>query len=108
MGRGSTVGIGTGYGLNDPSVKNFHFSISSRPALGSTQPPIQWVPGALSPGARRQGREADQSPPTSAEVKKPWIYTSTFPHDIVLSKAQGQIYFFLPISEIQLGAGVAQ
>jgi hypothetical protein len=28
-------------------VKNFHFT-SSRPALGSTQPPIQWVPGALS------------------------------------------------------------
>jgi hypothetical protein len=31
-------------------VKNFHFSISSRPALGSTQPPIKWVPGALSWG----------------------------------------------------------
>jgi hypothetical protein len=31
-------------------VKNVHFSISSRPALGSTQPPIQWVPGALSRG----------------------------------------------------------
>jgi hypothetical protein len=29
-------------------VKNFLFSMSSRPALGSTQPPIQWVPGALS------------------------------------------------------------
>jgi hypothetical protein len=26
------------------------FSMSSRPALGSTQPPIQWVPGALSRG----------------------------------------------------------
>jgi hypothetical protein len=49
-----------------------------RPALGFTQPPIQWVPGALSPGVKRQGREADHSPPTSAEVKKMWIYTS--PH----------------------------
>jgi hypothetical protein len=27
----------------------------------------------------RPGREADHSPPTSAEVKKMWIYTST-PH----------------------------
>jgi hypothetical protein len=31
-------------------VKNFHFSMLSRPALGSTQPPIHWVPGALSRG----------------------------------------------------------
>jgi hypothetical protein len=37
------------------------FSTSSRPALGSTQPPIQWVPGALFPGVKRPGREADHS-----------------------------------------------
>jgi hypothetical protein len=37
-GRGSSPGM----------VKNFHFSMSSRPALGSTQPLIQWVPEALS------------------------------------------------------------
>jgi hypothetical protein len=54
-------------------VKNFHFSMSSRPALGSTQPPIQWVPGALSPGVKRPGREADHLPPASTEVKKTWI-----------------------------------
>jgi hypothetical protein len=29
---------------------------------------------------KRPGREADQSPPTSAEVKKMWIYTSPPPH----------------------------
>jgi hypothetical protein len=52
------VGIATGYELDEQGggssspgrVKNFHFSISSRPALGSTQPPIKWVPGALSQG----------------------------------------------------------
>jgi hypothetical protein len=53
------------------------FSTSSRLALGSTQPPIQWVPGVLSPGVNRPGREVDHSPPTNAEVKKMWIYTST-------------------------------
>jgi hypothetical protein len=36
-------------------VKNFLFSTSSRPALGSTQPPIKWVPGALSLGVKRPG-----------------------------------------------------
>jgi hypothetical protein len=56
-------------------IKNFLFSTSSRPALGSTQPPIQWVPGV-----KRQGREADHSTPSSAEVKKTWIYTSTPPY----------------------------
>jgi hypothetical protein len=52
----------------------------SRPALGLTQPPMEWVPGALSPGVKQQGCEADRSPPASAEVKKMWIYTSTPPY----------------------------
>jgi hypothetical protein len=34
--------------------------------------------GALSPGVKRPGRESDHSP-TSAEVKKMWLYTSTSP-----------------------------
>jgi hypothetical protein len=74
----SVVGIATGYGLNDRGVgvrvpvgsRILFFSTSSRPALGSAQPPIQWVPRALSQGVRWQVREADRSPPTSAEVKK--------------------------------------
>jgi hypothetical protein len=35
-----------------------------------TQPPIQWVPGTLSLGVKWPGREADHSPPSSAEVKE--------------------------------------
>jgi hypothetical protein len=42
----------------------------SGPALVPTQPPIQWVPGALPLGVKRPGREADLSPPSSAEVKE--------------------------------------
>jgi hypothetical protein len=38
------------------------------------QPPIQRVPGTLSLGVRRQGREVDRSPPTSAEVKNVDLY----------------------------------
>jgi hypothetical protein len=36
--------------------------------------------GGAFPGVKRQGREADHSHPTSAEVKKMWIYTSTLPY----------------------------
>jgi hypothetical protein len=60
-------------------VKNFLFSMSSRLALGSTEP-IQWVPGVVFMGVKRQGREADSSPLSSAEVKKTLIYTSTPPY----------------------------
>jgi hypothetical protein len=69
--RGSAVVIVISQGLDDqdpqiPSeVKNFHFTISSRSLLESTQPSIQWVPGAPSPGMKRQGLEADHSPPNS-------------------------------------------
>jgi hypothetical protein len=41
-----------------------------RPALGPTQPPVQWVPRALSLGIKRTGREADHSLPSNAEVKE--------------------------------------
>jgi hypothetical protein len=66
----------------------FLFTIVSRPALGPTQPPIQWVPGALSLGVKQSGREGDHSPPSSAEVKNAWSYTSTPPirfYGVVLS-----------------------
>jgi hypothetical protein len=52
------------------------FTAVSRPALGPTKPPIQWIPGALSVGVKRPGREADHSLPSSAEFKNAWIYTS--------------------------------
>jgi hypothetical protein len=58
-------------------IKNFLFSTLSRPALGSTELPTQWVLRALSLGVKRPERETDHSPATSAEVKKEWFYTST-------------------------------
>jgi hypothetical protein len=63
--------------------KTFLLSTSTRPALRSTQPPIQWVPEPLSPRVKRQGRVDDQSP-TSADVKNTWIYTSTPPYVFIL------------------------
>jgi hypothetical protein len=57
----------TGYELDDRGVgvrvlvwvKNSLSSTASRPALESTQPPIQWVPGALYVEIKRPEREAD-------------------------------------------------
>jgi hypothetical protein len=47
----------------------FSLASVSRPVLGSTQPPVQWVPGGPFPGGKaRLGRDADHSPPSSAEV----------------------------------------
>jgi hypothetical protein len=60
------------YGLDDRGFESrywlgiFHLTSASRTALRPTQPPIQWVPGALSLGIKRLGREADHSPPSSA------------------------------------------
>jgi hypothetical protein len=68
--------------------RNFLFSMLSRPVFGSTKPPIQWTPWALSAGVKRQGREADHSPATNAEIKKTWVYKFTPPirlHDVVLN-----------------------
>jgi len=48
-------------------------------ALGPTQPPIQWVLEALSPGVKQLGHKAKYSPSSSAEVKNAWRYTSTSP-----------------------------
>jgi hypothetical protein len=59
-------------------VKNFLFSTSSRPALGPTQPPFQWVPVE-----RRPEREVDHLPLTNAEVNKTWIYTSIPPYSFM-------------------------
>jgi hypothetical protein len=64
-----------GWSLSPSRVKNFLFYTSSTSALGRTQRPIQWVLVV-----KRPGREADHSPPASAEVNKMWIYTSTPPY----------------------------
>ena len=47
-GPGSSVGMATGYGLDGPVIESrwgLHLPHLSRTALGSTQLPVQWVPG---------------------------------------------------------------
>jgi hypothetical protein len=54
-----SAGRQTGLSSSPDMVKNFLFSTSSRPALGSTQPPIKRVPETLSAGVKGPAREAD-------------------------------------------------
>ena len=62
----------TAYGLDGPRIESRwgrDFPHLSRPALRPSQPPVQMVPG-LSRSKVRPGRDANPSPPSSAEAKK--------------------------------------
>jgi hypothetical protein len=63
-----TIIIGEYYSRRGLGI--FLFTTAFRTVLGSTQPPIQWVPGNLSLGVKQPRREADHSPPSSTEVKE--------------------------------------
>jgi hypothetical protein len=59
----------TGAGAGAGAGNFFLFTTASRPALGPTQLPIQWVRGSFSLEVKRTGCAAENSPPSSAEVK---------------------------------------
>jgi hypothetical protein len=66
----------------------FLFATDSRPALGPTHPPIQWLPGDIFPREERPRREADHHEfLTSAPVMVPsFSFTSPIHlHGVVLS-----------------------
>jgi hypothetical protein len=68
VSRGSSVSIVSDCGLGDRTIevrspveaKDFPLASVSRPALGPTQPPVQWIPAVLSPGVKR-GRDVTQT-----------------------------------------------
>jgi hypothetical protein len=88
------------------SIPGEVWEVSSSPSrpdlvLGPNQPPVQWVPGALSLSVKRPGRDADHSPPSSAEFKEcvelyPHSPNTTSWRGAQLKKAQGQLYL-LPL-----------
>ena len=53
MGRDSSVGTATRYGLGGPGIESqsgYDFLHLSEPALGPTQPPAIWTPDLFSEG----------------------------------------------------------
>jgi hypothetical protein len=69
------------------SSVSFPITTASRTALGLTQPPIKWVPRALSFAVKQLALEAGHSTPSSAENKNAWSCTSTHSirlHGVVL------------------------
>jgi hypothetical protein len=72
------------YSTDRGSIPGRGNAIASRPVLGHTRPPIQWVLGVLSPEVRRPEREADHSHPTGAKVRKAWSYASS-PPDVFMA-----------------------
>jgi hypothetical protein len=69
--RASSVGIATGYGLDCRwGLGTFRHSVQTGSGAHPTSYPMGT--GAISLGIKRPGREADHSPPSSAEVKE-WV-----------------------------------
>ena len=71
MGRDSSVGIATRYGLDGPGIESQcgqDFPHPYRPALGPT--PASYTIGTGSfPGVKRPGRGVDHPPLSSTEVE---------------------------------------
>jgi hypothetical protein len=68
-------------------TKGFVFFTASRPALRLTQPPIQWVSEAISPGLKWLEREADHSPhlvPRS-RIKELYLHSLVCLHGVGLN-----------------------
>jgi len=83
--RDSVVGIATRYELDGSRIKSWwagNFLHPSRPSLGFSQLPVQWVPG-LFPGIKRAVRGAEHPPKSSVEVKESvklslWAFMSCY------------------------------
>jgi hypothetical protein len=95
----SSFSIVSDYGLDGQGSipdgqRIFPLTSASRPALGPNQPPVQWVPGALSPGVKHgQGVMLTTHPLLVPRLRKSRSYTSCHPNAPLWS-VMGQLYLF--------------
>jgi hypothetical protein len=102
IGQWYSVGLRAGWSVFRVPAGSGNFSLHRRVQTGSGAHPASYSVGTTSyfPGVKRPGRKAENSLPSSAEVKNVWSYVFTLPirlHGVVLSlkKAQGQLYLYL-------------
>jgi hypothetical protein len=118
---GSSVSIVSNYGLDDRAIevrslaeaKDFPLDSVSRQALRSTQPPVQWVPGVLSPGVKRgQGVTLTTHSHLVSRLRMSRSYTSSTPStsvecsgialDSLAVSFSGRSLFHGVLSEVQI------
>jgi hypothetical protein len=84
QGQGNTVGVATRYGLDGPGIEFWwgaRFVYLSRPAIGPTQLPVQWVSGLFS-GGQVAGGGVDHPPSLKPRLKKEYSYALAPPKDL--------------------------
>ena len=72
VSKDSSIGIATHCGLNGPGIESWwgcDFLCLSRPDLGLTQPPLQWVLVLFS-GIKQLGCCIDHIPPYGTKIKE--------------------------------------
>jgi hypothetical protein len=74
--------------------------------MKTTQPPIQWLPDALSPPLKWLWHEADQPQASRAKVKNEWNYLST-PH-VPSWHAKGDLHLWQNLVLHNVAGGSAQ
>jgi hypothetical protein len=83
----------TGHGFDScQGQENALYFTAFKPALWPTLSLIQWVQAALS----SQGRGVNHPPPSSAEIKKLWSYTSFKPNDLIFFLRQVMLFLNMP------------